>query len=408
MLRTASIWAGLLLVCSVLPVCAQQPATGAVNVGASVTGSGTPQFVPLWRTTTSLGNSGIFQKGTRLGIGTKAPGAQLDVRALALIPAFSALGASGPPGSDLNAGAGISSKGGDADPDSAFSVGGSGVVGTDGASSLFAGSAGSGGSFTGGSGGSSSAFGGAGVAATGGASSSGAGSGGVFTGGSGAGGDGIDASCTGTGCFAGNFTGNVNVTGSITAGKKDFKIDHPLDPANKYLLHASVESSEMKDIYDGTVTLDAKGEAVVQLPDWFEAVNGNFRYQLTALGAPSPGLYIAQKISNNRFKIAGGAPGVEVSWQVTGVRQDAYAKTDPLVVEQEKNPQERGYYIHPELYGAPAEKSIEWARNPAWMLQAQELRAKELAHASNAAESASASASRTGDAELSQYPKGLR
>jgi len=376
MLReTTSIRTGVLLVCSVLPMCAQEPATpAAANVGgaATVTGSGTPQFVPLWRTTTSLGNSGIFQKGMRLGIGTKAPGAQLDVRALTLIPAFSALGASGPPGSDQNASAGISSKGGNADPDSGLSVGGAGVVGK------------------------------------GGASSSGAGPGGVFTGGSGSGGDGIDASCTGTGCFAGNFTGNVNVTGSITAGKKDFKIDDPLDPANKYLLHASVESSEMKNIYDGTVILDAKGQAVVQLPDWFEAVNGNFRYQLTALGAPSPGLYIAQKISNNRFKIAGGAPGVEVSWQVTGIRQDAYAKADPMVVEQEKNPQERGEYIHPELYGAPEEKSIEWARNPAWRMQVQELRAKQLAQARNAAASASPSASRTENAELGQYPKGLR
>jgi hypothetical protein len=298
MLRAAiSIRVALLLVCSVLPVCAQQPATpAAANVGgaATVTGSGTPQFVPLWRTTTSLGNSGIFQKGTRLGIGTKAPGAQLDVRALVLIPAFSALGASGPPGSDQNASAGISSKGGDADPDSGFSVGGAGVVGTGGASSLFAGSAGAGGRFIGGSGGASSAFGGAGVVGRGGASASGAGPGGVFTGGSGGGGDGIDATC-GKGCFAGNFTGNVNVTGSITAGKKDFKIDHPLDPANKYLLHASVESSEMKTIYDGTVILDAKGEAVVQLPDWFEAVNGNFRYQLTALGAPSPGCTLPKR-----------------------------------------------------------------------------------------------------------------
>ena len=204
MLReTTSIRTGVLLVCSVLPMCAQEPATpAAANVGgaATVTGSGTPQFVPLWRTTTSLGNSGIFQKGMRLGIGTKAPGAQLDVRALALNTAFSALGASAPPGSDQNARAGVSSKGGDADPDSGVSVGGAGVVGTGGAASLFPT----------------------------------AGAGGVFTGGSGGGGDGIDATC-GTGCFAGNFKGNPNVTGSITAGKKDFKIDHPLDPANKYL-----------------------------------------------------------------------------------------------------------------------------------------------------------------------------
>jgi hypothetical protein len=157
------------------------------------------------------------------------------------------------------------------------------------------------------------------------------------------------------------------------AGVKDFKIDHPLDPANKYLVHASVESSEMKTIYDGSVMLDRSGEAVVQLPDWFEAMNTSFRYQLTAIGAPSPGLHIAQKISENRFKIAGGAPGVEVCWQVTGVRQDSFAKANPLIVEQPKSADERGYYIHPELYGASEERGIEWARHPQLMRQLRDL-----------------------------------
>jgi hypothetical protein len=46
---------------------------------------------------------------------------------------------------------------------------------------------------------------------------------------------------------------------------KFFRIDHPLDPANKYLNHSAVESPDMKNIYDGVVTLDADGEAVVEL-----------------------------------------------------------------------------------------------------------------------------------------------
>ena len=41
----------------------------------------------------------------------------------------------------------------------------------------------------------------------------------------------------------------------------------------------------MKNIYDGVVTLDVYGEAEVQLPAWFEALNTDFRYQLTAIGA---------------------------------------------------------------------------------------------------------------------------
>lgn len=115
------------------------------------------------------------------------------------------------------------------------------------------------------------------------------------------------------------------------------------------------------------------------LPPWFEAVNDNFRYQLTAVGRSSPGLYIAEEISNEHFRIAGGVPGTKVSWQVTGVRKDAYAKAHPLVIEQLKNARERGHYIHPELYGAPEERDVEWARNPAWTKYVKELRSRHLA-----------------------------
>jgi hypothetical protein len=167
--------------------------------------------------------------------------------------------------------------------------------------------------------------------------------------------------------YAGSFTGNVNVTGTLTTGVKNFRIDHPLDPANKYLYHSSVESSEMMNMYTGNTTLDASGQATVQLPAWFQAENADFRYQLTAIGASAPGLYIAQEIENNSFRIAGGQAGVKVSWQVTAIRQDAYVKAHPLVVEVDKPANERGYFIHPELYGAPAEKSIEWARHPELM-----------------------------------------
>lgn len=167
----------------------------------------------------------------------------------------------------------------------------------------------------------------------------------------------FDAQGTGGYVFE-DANGNINVSGAVLATVKDFKMDHPLDPANKYLYHASVESSEMKNIYDGLVVLDDGGSATVVLPDWFGALNGDFRYQLTAIGAPGPNLHIAQEISNNQFVIAGGQPGTKVSWQVTGVRHDPYAETHPLQVSVEKPDGERGYYIHPELYGAPEEKGL--------------------------------------------------
>lgn len=206
------------------------------------------------------------------------------------------------------------------------------------------------------------------------------GPGGLFVGGSNAGsggpGVGVEAICSGANCVAGYFSGNVHVTGAITAGVKDFKIDHPLDPANEYLVHAAVESSEMKNIYDGVIVLDRNGQATVELPNWFETLNGDFRYQLTAVGASSPGLFVSQKIFGNQFKIAGGAPGVEVSWQVTGVRQDAFAKANPLAVEQAKSEVERGYYLHPELYGEGRERGVEWALQSILLNQIKELTAK--------------------------------
>jgi hypothetical protein len=148
-------------------------------------------------------------------------------------------------------------------------------------------------------------------------------------------------------------SGNVSITGTLNAtGTKNFRIDHPLDPANKYLLHASIESSEVLNLYSGNVVLDASGEAVVQLPDWFEAINKDFRYQLTPIGAPGRDLYVAEEVSGGHFKIAGGKPGGKISWQVSGVRNDAWEKAHPMVVEADKGAA-RGQYLTPELYGAP-------------------------------------------------------
>ena len=150
---------------------------------------------------------------------------------------------------------------------------------------------------------------------------------------------------------AGYFDGDVEITGSISKASGSFKIDHPLDPENKYLSHSFVESPDMMNVYNGNVTLDASGEAWVTLPDWFEPLNRDFRYQLTPIGGPGPNLYVAEKVQDNRFKIAGGNPGLEVSWQVTGIRHDPYAEANRIAVEEKKPAEERGTYLHPEAYG---------------------------------------------------------
>jgi len=129
--------------------------------------------------------------------------------------------------------------------------------------------------------------------------------------------------------------GNVHVLGNLTKGGGGFRIDHPLDPENRYLYHSFVESPDMMNVYNGNVVLDADGEAWVQLPSWFEELNRDFRYQLTCIGGFAP-VYVAGKISGNQFKIAGGRSGLEVSWQVTGIRQDRYANENRIPIEAEK------------------------------------------------------------------------
>ena len=190
------------------------------------------------------------------------------------------------------------------------------------------------------------------------------GHGGIFAGGNNA--DGVWGISGGS--LAGFFQGDVSVNGILEASTKDFKIDHPADPANKYLVHSSVESSEMMNIYSGNVVTDELGLATVKLPEWFETENGDFRYQLTTIGRDAHA-WIAEEVAHNQFKIATNATFVKVSWQITAVRQDAFAKAHPLVVEVAKPERERGYYIHPELYGQPEEKGIAWARNAKVMQQ---------------------------------------
>ena len=156
--------------------------------------------------------------------------------------------------------------------------------------------------------------------------------------------------------------GSLLVLGSVTKSSGSFKIDHPQDPSNKFLYHSFVESPDMMNIYNGTVVLDRRGEAWIALPDWFEMLNRDFRYQLTAIGAPGPNLYISSEIEGNRFQISGGEPGMKVSWQVTGVRHDAYAEAHRIPVEEDKPFDERGSYLFPELYSPPLEKDVEYAQ----------------------------------------------
>ncbi|MBS4029568.1 MAG: hypothetical protein KGZ58_13145 [Ignavibacteriales bacterium] len=157
--------------------------------------------------------------------------------------------------------------------------------------------------------------------------------------------------------YAGYFNGKTHVVGTFSATTKNFIIDHPLDPLNKYLYHSCVESPDMKNIYDGLIDLDKNGEAIVELPNYFEALNKDFRYQLTCVGGFA-NVYIAEEIKENKFKIAGGITGMKVSWQVTGIRKDAYAEKNRTIPEVEKEQENKGKYLNPEVFGLQKEQGI--------------------------------------------------
>jgi len=182
----------------------------------------------------------------------------------------------------------------------------------------------------------------------------------------------------------GTMPGNLSVAGTLSKTTGSFKIDHPLDPANKYLYHSFVESPDMMNIYNGIIELDALGEAIVQLPTYFEALNSDFRYQLTSIGQPQSTLYIADEVQDLKFRIAGGKPHARVSWQVTGIRIDAYASAHRIVPEVVKEPEFKGYYLHPAEFGKPLSMSIserdaqmQDGKEAKQALKAQEARAKQ-------------------------------
>lgn len=130
--------------------------------------------------------------------------------------------------------------------------------------------------------------------------------------------------------------GTFNVRGAISKGSGTFAIDHPLDPSNKLLFHSFVESPDVKNIYDGVVTLDQNGSATIQLPAYFDALNKEVRYQFFPIGKAMPNLYISAQELGNKFSIGGGVPGGTVSWQITGIRHDPYIRTHPVTPEVDK------------------------------------------------------------------------
>jgi trimeric autotransporter adhesin len=355
--------------------------TIAANAGSGgVGGSGTAAQLPLWTSTTDLGNSVVMQSNNKIGIGTTSPDYKLHVLG----------GGSGGVYGETNGGAVLNGVLGVSRGSNAIGVRGDaysdGAIGVHGSSQFFWGVFGYSNPSTGVRGLSSQGNGVEGITTSGngvsGETSSGTQVAGVYGKSFASSGNGVIGEAnTGSNAFgvwgkstsgyAGHFSGNVSVTGTLSKSGGSFKIDHPLDPANKYLYHSFVESPDMMNIYNGNVTTDLNGEMVVTLPRYFQSLNREFRYQLTVIGEFAQAI-IASEIKGNRFTIKTDKPNVKVSWQVTGIRKDAWAEAHRIPVEEDKSEREQGFYLHPELFNQPEERSIEWALRPEFMRQSKQ------------------------------------
>jgi hypothetical protein len=142
-------------------------------------------------------------------------------------------------------------------------------------------------------------------------------------------------------------------------------------------VHYAAESPDVINFYSGKVRLDARGEGVVELPAYFARINRDPRYALTAVGAPMPMLHVATEIDEAAlqaaagagpgdavatctFRIAGGAAGATVCWEVKALRNDLWVQRHGAPVEREKDEQSRGTYQRPELYGHPKEMGLHY------------------------------------------------
>lgn len=154
--------------------------------------------------------------------------------------------------------------------------------------------------------------------------------------------------------YAGYFAGLLHAS-SASASVKSFLIDHPLDPANKFLEHSSVESDQRMNIYRGSVVTDANGRASIKLPNWFTALNTDIQYQLTVIDTGDSEEFVLAKVTKKydgtSFKIRTSTPNVEVNWQVSGRRHDPTSEHIPLQVERNKVGDQKGRYLEPGAYG---------------------------------------------------------
>jgi len=162
---------------------------------------------------------------------------------------------------------------------------------------------------------------------------------------------------TGGSVYAGYFSGNVRITGSISKGSGSFLIDHPLDPLNKTLRHNFVESPWNMCVYPGKVKLDATGKAEVKMPEYYKALvkEDEAIVQITPVGRPFlTGCEWSEDFST---LIIYGEPDRDVYYTVMADRDDPVIHQLYKPVEEEKGNGNftKGKLLYPKAYGYPEE-----------------------------------------------------
>lgn len=145
--------------------------------------------------------------------------------------------------------------------------------------------------------------------------------------------------------------GTVRINGNLSKSGGSFVIDHPSDPAERTLSHSFVEAPERMNLYAGTVVTDDRGRAMIELPSYFAVLNRDPLVQLTPIGHLARVAYCPPQ-EPGRIQVISDRPGTTISWQVNGIRDDAWARHNPLIVEQLKPASERGSYLDPEAQAA--------------------------------------------------------
>ena len=145
--------------------------------------------------------------------------------------------------------------------------------------------------------------------------------------------------------------GAFRVPGALTAGSKSFKIDHPKDPYNKFLVYMSTEAPKAGIEDWGTVRL-VNGQAEVDLDIAAGHMSGTFvaltqrAIVVSVNNLDSHTRVRAGRITDGKFTIFADDHDCndEVTWQVKAERADLFIKSHPycdpvtglLIPEHEK------------------------------------------------------------------------